>query len=139
MTQVLAYPLRLSGENSLATVDDETEAFFAQEIALLVLTEPGERPLVPDFGLDSAEAPTAVDELELVLKCDLFDVPVKIKNVAKAYGDELTRVTVEFELVEDDSMDIGTSFATTEDPDAYQSEPLYEDSFFAEQDTVETE
>ena len=42
MTQVLAYPLRLSGEGSLATVDDETEAFFAQEIALLVLTEPGE-------------------------------------------------------------------------------------------------
>ncbi len=50
MTYVLAHPFRLVG-NHLAVVDDGSDAGLAQEIAVLVCTRPGERRLVPDYGI----------------------------------------------------------------------------------------
>lgn len=54
MADVLAHPFRLAG-TAIAVVDDATDDGVAQEIAVLVSTRAGERPLVPDYGLGSAE------------------------------------------------------------------------------------
>lgn len=50
VTYVFAHPFRLAG-NHFAVVDDAEEREFAQEIAIMASTRPGERALVPDFGI----------------------------------------------------------------------------------------
>lgn len=51
MTSVIAHPFRLAAGGAVAVVDDRSDAGLAQEIAVLVATRKGERPLVPGYGL----------------------------------------------------------------------------------------
>lgn len=50
MALVIAHPFRLAG-SQVAVVEDGSDAGVAQEIAVLVSTRPGERPLVPSYGV----------------------------------------------------------------------------------------
>lgn len=50
--ELLSYPFRLSPIGRVATVTQGSAEAAAEEIAQLVLTEPGERPLVPEYGIN---------------------------------------------------------------------------------------
>jgi phage baseplate assembly protein W len=47
---VLAYPFRFLNNGSAALVADDTDESDAQQIAFLLLTRVGERPLAPEYG-----------------------------------------------------------------------------------------
>lgn len=49
--RVLAWPFRFSAGQA-ATVEQDSEADLSQQVALVLLTRRGERPLAPAFGLD---------------------------------------------------------------------------------------
>lgn len=51
IASIISHPFRLARDGSIATVDQTSDAGLAEQIAVLALTRPGERPLVPGFGL----------------------------------------------------------------------------------------
>jgi hypothetical protein len=86
VARVLAHPLRLLPNGSLGTVETDTDAHHAQELAVLVSTRRGERPLAPTFGItDPAFA--GVDPAELAAQVAVFGPPVTITGVTTTYND----------------------------------------------------
>lgn len=94
---LIAYPFRLSPSGSVVTVEEGTDEQYAQELAVAVLTRTGERPLVPDFGIDDPVF-VGFDAEALRLHVDLFGPPVDVSGVAIRVVDESTQsVVIEFE------------------------------------------
>lgn len=94
---LIAYPFRLSPSGSVVTVEEGTDEQYAQELAVAVLTRTGERPLVPDFGIDDPVF-IGFDAEALRLHIDLFGPPVDVNDVAIRYVDATTQsVVIEFE------------------------------------------
>lgn len=99
-TPLLSYPFRLAAAGSVATVEEGSDLQLAQELAVAVLTRPGERVLVPEFGIAD---PTFVgfDDDALRLHIDLFGPPVDIDDVEVRYVNDRTQdVVVRFQTSE---------------------------------------
>lgn len=106
MARLLAYPVRLDPNGAFATLEDGEE-YYAQELAGLVMTEPGERPLVPEYGV---EDPTfgEMDQLSIQSKVDMFGPPVELGDLELTEINENDlRYDLEFTVVEDDEEDDG--------------------------------
>lgn len=111
MVDLISYPFRLT-ENGSAVVTTDGEDYYAQELACLIMTEPGERPLVPEYGI---EDPTFAgwNIYELEQKINFFGPPVEIDNPTAIFvRDGLLNVTFEFtavdlEVEDDDDSDDG--------------------------------
>lgn len=76
---LISYPFRLDNKGSVQTTEDG-EDYYAEELAMLVKTSPGERSLVPDFGIAD---PTfnMFDQAELLSQIAIFGPPVIIQDV----------------------------------------------------------
>lgn len=97
---VFAYPMRVRTDGSIAKVENMSEPQIAQELAMLVLTEPGERGLVPEWGLDSVDETNGLEEIELEVKVEMFDIPAEIVSVERFHdGSDVDRITIEFDQV----------------------------------------
>lgn len=95
--QLISFPFRLRSNGRLATVEQDTDEHHAEELAVIILTHPGERDLVPDFGVNDPAYET-LHEAEVAAQAELFEVPVNIQSVDVEYLDDSTQdVTVEFE------------------------------------------
>jgi hypothetical protein len=95
-TPLIAYPFRLSPAGNVTTVEEGSDTQLAHELACAVLTRPGERPLVPDFGTADPVF-EGFDEDALRLHVDLFGPPVEVERVRMRFLDELTQdVVVQF-------------------------------------------
>lgn len=46
----LRHPFTIQANGRAAVLDDDSDEAAAQEIAFLLLTRPGERPLLPEYG-----------------------------------------------------------------------------------------
>lgn len=96
-TPLIAHPFRLSGDGSVQTHEQDTDAYLAERIALLVGTQPGERPLVPAFGINDPAfgglSLTAVQNQVVI-----YGIPVTITRMEKYInndGASTYRVTFE--------------------------------------------
>ena len=80
MPALISHPFRLSPDGSVATVDTESAQYVAEQLAILILTRPGERPLVPDLGLTD---PTfaGFDDSTLQEQADAYAPPCSIEQV----------------------------------------------------------
>jgi hypothetical protein len=77
---LIAFPFQLDPTGSVATVEQDSDAEIDQQIALAMLTRPGERMQVPSFGVaDPAFAGFQAGALQL--HCDDFGPEVEIINV----------------------------------------------------------
>lgn len=85
MAALLAHPLRLRPGGQLSTVDEGSDAHAAQDIAVLIGTRPGERDLVPEFGLEDP----AFDELHIAE----LTAQVAVYGPARTITDIATSVT----------------------------------------------
>lgn len=95
--QLISFPFRLRANGRLATVEQDTEEHHGEELAVIILTHPGERDLVPDFGVNDPAYET-LHEAEVSAQAELFEVPVTVHEVHVEYLDDSTQeVTVEFE------------------------------------------
>lgn len=81
MTTLISYPFRLDNRGFVATRDDGTDAYFSEEIAGLVQTEPGEREMVPDYGIEDPLFRSKFPTDELVAKNAKYGPPVVIDGV----------------------------------------------------------
>lgn len=103
-TPLISHPFRLTPAGSVATHEDGTEAYYAERLALLILTQPGERVLVPSFGLRDPTYDT-IDEAMLTGQIELFGPEVTLTNVdVRAISDTLTEVVVEFDMAGDEEV-----------------------------------
>ena len=93
--RLMSYPFRLTPNGSIASVEQKSSQAAAEQIAMLLLTERGERPMVPTFGVTSP-AFWEVDPGEMALAISLYGPRVTISAVKAYYSDDATlRVSVE--------------------------------------------
>jgi hypothetical protein len=87
MTNLIAFPFRLTSTGAIAVNLDGSDACTSEELAQLCLTQPGERELTPLFGLSD---PTFgdFDQTELVGKVRMFLPDVSITNVQSTFGND---------------------------------------------------
>jgi len=92
--QTLSFPFRLTRTGAFATVEQGSDDHVTELIAAAVLTRPGERHLVPTFGIDDP-AFVGWERLKLVLHLADFGPEVVIEDVTKSSDDHgVERVTM---------------------------------------------
>jgi phage baseplate assembly protein W len=95
--RLLAHPFRLAGNGTVATVEQGSDEANAQQIAALLLTETGERPLAPGFGITD---PTfrGIDATEVIAAVAEHGPDVTVGDVTVRWESESTQlVDVTFE------------------------------------------
>lgn len=108
---LISYPFRLASNGEVVIRPDSDDDYYAEELAGLVQTVPGERPLVPDYGI---EDPTFNDwpEEELNAKIDMFGPPVDVEDLYIEFmQDGIADMVLQFQrrdanLNEDDDYDM---------------------------------
>lgn len=95
--ELIAYPFRLTPDGtSVAKVVDGSDEAIAQELAVAVLTRPGERLMRPQFGI-ADPAFVGFDGDALRMHVTLFGPAVELQAVAITDRDDRTQdVTVHF-------------------------------------------
>ena len=94
MARILSHPFRLSG-NSVATVEQDSDAGHSEQLLVLLTTRRGERSLVPTFGV-SDPAFGVLDVAEARMAAALHGPPVQVLAV-KARVTSATTQEVEVE------------------------------------------
>jgi hypothetical protein len=97
MANLLSFPLRLSAGGYMATVEDDTDDAYIDQLVAMCLTRPEERPMVPGFGIND---PTfdSIDAASIAIQVEMFGPPVSITDVqVVATSDTAQEVTVFFE------------------------------------------
>lgn len=97
MTTLISFPFRLTPNGSVAAADDASVEYLQEELAQLIRTQPGERVLVPTYGMpDPAYA--GFDDGTLVAQVGVFGPPITIRAVDIAWvSDTEQDVTVFFD------------------------------------------
>lgn len=93
----LSIPVRMLSTGELATVERDSDAAYAEEVASLVATRRGERALTPGYGIDDPTG-TQADLAGVVAAVEQHGPPVDIESVDVEWADATTAdVTVQFE------------------------------------------
>lgn len=99
--QLIAHPFRLGHDGRVLTHEQDTTIYLAERIALILGCRPGERELVPAFGV----ADPAFDGLTLASiqnQMAIFEIPVSITDVIRDdISDSTTSYRVTFERAEE--------------------------------------
>ena len=92
-TPLIAYPFRLAPGGGVATAEDSSDEQLAQELAVAVLTRPGERPLVPSFGIADPVF-VGFDDDAVRLHVEAFGPGVNIDGVKVRFVNDRTQDVV---------------------------------------------
>lgn len=99
--QLIAHPFRLGDDGRIQTHEQDSNAYLAERIALVLGSRLGERPLVPAFGVGD---PT-FDGLTLASvqnQMVVFEIPAVITNIERDdISDSTTSYQVSFERTEE--------------------------------------
>lgn len=96
-TQLLSHPFRLLPNGVVATLPDGDDNYYAEQLAILIMTQPGERELVPAFGLRDP-AYEGIDLATLSAQITLFGPPVSLEDVqVKPANDTEVDVAIAFQ------------------------------------------
>jgi phage baseplate assembly protein W len=83
------------------TREDGDEDYIAERLALLILTKPGERVLVPAYGLRDPTF-SEIDPALLSTQVEMFGPDVRIDGITtRPRSDTLSEITVDYSI--DDS------------------------------------
>jgi hypothetical protein len=97
VARVLAFPFRLDRTGRIATVEQDSEDDIAQQLAMLILTRPEERPLTPGYGTPDP-AFEGFDPLLLAAAAEEFGPDVEIEDITVLdRGDGTQDVTINFQ------------------------------------------
>ena len=96
-TRLISYPFRLMPNGSVATLEDGTERYYAEELACLLSTRPGERVMEPEYGIEDPTFDMVVRE-EITAKVNTYGPPVTITDVTSNFPNESRMdIVVEFD------------------------------------------
>lgn len=103
MAHLLSFPFRIGANGAAVTRQEDTSDYYRELLAQMIATHPGERPMVPEYGLND---PTyaELDAQELVSKVNIFGPPVNIISIQTEYtGPSTQTVKVEFVPLDTDA------------------------------------
>ena len=104
---LISYPFRLDKRGEVQTTEDG-EDYYAEELAMLIKTEPGERALVPEYGIADPTFST-FDQAELLSQINIFGPPVNIEDIVSTPVREgIYRLTIEYTGMDIDDPDLPT-------------------------------
>jgi hypothetical protein len=90
----LAFPIKFD-PYGLVKLEDGTYDYFKQLLTVSLLTEPGEHPLTPDYGvLDSTFMP--VEPSDFILNAAKYVPEVEIVEINPLYTESTGALSVEF-------------------------------------------
>lgn len=98
-TELIRFPFQIAPNGSVYTQDDGTDDYYASELSFLVSVRPGERIVVPLYGVDDPvfdDFPTQ----SLMDAVEAFGPPVEITNVdvlRSRNNPNKVQVTVQFQ------------------------------------------
>lgn len=81
MANLISHPFRLGPTGAVVTRPEDSEDYYAELIAVMVGTVPGERDQVPLFGVNDPVFGSVFDPHQLVSKLAIFGPPVTITSV----------------------------------------------------------
>lgn len=100
MTELLSFPFRVDKTGSAVTGDDESLVYCAERLAIFLGTRPGERVMVPDFGINDP-AFEGFTQQALIVQIAQFGLPVDIHSVKRSYAnDAQENVSISFDLAQ---------------------------------------
>jgi phage baseplate assembly protein W len=129
VVNLLSYPFRLDARGSVATTEDG-EDYFAEEIASLISTRPGERTLVPNYGITDPVF-NSLSKTELIEKIGMFGPSVTINSIRSTLLND-TQVKVDINYFANDAAD---SSAFTDD--LSYTEEMYDANDFSSANTFD--
>jgi hypothetical protein len=102
MTELIGFPFTITKNGSVVTREDGSVDGLSEDIAVLCLTQPGERELVPEFGLPDISFDGILQE-ELAGKIALFGPEVSVNNIKSSFPREgIQQIEIEYEPLVDD-------------------------------------
>lgn len=94
---MLAFPFRVLPNGRVAQVEDDSDESAAQELALLLLTRTGERPLIPDYGTtDPAYDTTGATRDDVIAAVSAFVPDVEVVDVTQTSAQGQLTVEITF-------------------------------------------
>jgi hypothetical protein len=97
VSRILSHPFRISGNGAVATVEQTSDQANAEQVAVLILTEVGERPLVPGFGVTDPTF-SLLDPVEVAAGLTAYGPDVRVIDVrVDVESDSTQLVSVDFE------------------------------------------
>lgn len=104
---LISYPFRLNKQGYVQTTEDG-EDYYAEELAMLIKTSPGERNLVPDYGIADPTFNT-IDQAELLAQISFFGPPVTIEGIDSVpVRNGIFRLTINYTGIAPDDPDYPT-------------------------------
>ena len=103
MPNLFAFPFRVAVNGTIITRDDDSDQCYTEELAMLCLTQPGERELVPSYGI-SDPVFGEFNQAELISKVSTFLPEIRVREVRSSYprqGEQ--NLTVEYETINDEN------------------------------------
>lgn len=98
---LISHPMRLSPNGTMFCRDQSDDEYIAERIALLCTTQPGERILVPGYGIADPVF-SGFDENLLRTQLDLYGPHVELSGVnINNVTDSLQNIQVEFTTTTD--------------------------------------
>lgn len=85
----ISHPFRLGPTGRVVTVDQDSDQFVAEQIAVLLTTRPGERALEPSFGLPDP-AFDGIDPSLVQAAVTAFVPSAQVSDVTVTYRDDST-------------------------------------------------
>lgn len=127
---LISYPFRLSPKGEVQTTEDG-EDYYAEELAMLIKTMPGERDLVPDFGITDPTFNT-FSESELLSQITMFGPPVTIQGIKTQHiRDGIFSVSIDYIGMDPDDPDLPTyGLPEYTDNDTYDEDNNDDDNEF---------
>lgn len=90
----LAFPIKFNYDG-LARLEEGTEDYYKQILTISLLTEPGEHPITPDFGVfDPTFIP--IEPEDFILNAARFVPEVEIENINPQLSSDSGGINVEF-------------------------------------------
>lgn len=80
MANILAYPFRVLPGGVIDIVDQDSDLGNGQQLAVIIATRRGERPLVPAFGIEDPVF-SQVNLGDIAAAVELYGPPVTIVNM----------------------------------------------------------
>lgn len=89
MAETLRLPLELSADGSLRTLTQGSTADVAQSVRTLLLTTPGQRAAIPDYGLTSLLGLIDIDTADIAAALADWEPRVQAPEISARIAEQL--------------------------------------------------